>query len=89
MSYTPKIITYLAIILNITTSAHQQLLPTISETGQLSATEILSTVATTRIQESGDGDSSREPKRPVHPIFPKELKIFELLRTNGLHHLRL
>ena len=55
----------------------------------LSATGILSTVATTRIQVSGDGDSSREAKRPVHPIFPKELKIFELLRTNGLHHLRL
>ena len=53
------------------------------------ATEILSTVATTQIQVSGGGDRSRESKRPVHPISPKEFEVFELLRTNGLHHLRL
>ena len=57
------------------------------------ATEILSTIATTRIRVSGDGDSSREAKRPVHPIFPTKSKFLLKLRTiannsilHGLSH---
>lgn len=31
----------------------------------------------------------KEGPRPVHPIFPTEFEFLKLLRTNGLHYLRL